>query len=310
MSMADPLYVSHTLLNRNISREEVVRVVSRAKRGKAVGIDGLPNEVLKVEGVIDALCSLFQLCFDSGKVPDEWCKAIINPILKSRDNDRRLPMSYRGISLLPHVAKLYTSLLNKRVSNVVETDILMEEQNGFRPKRSCVDHVFVVNSFVQNRLIQKKSAFAAFIDLKKAFDYVDRDMLLFKLHEIGIDGKLYFAIKALYSDTVSTVRLNGYHSPWFKTNYGVRQGDSLSPTLFAIYINDLVHELNEQGVGLDVDGRNVSSLLYADDIIIFAENEEKLQILLTTLHNWCQQWRLVVNQTKSSIVHFREYCRT
>ena len=104
---------------------------------------------------------------------------------------------------------------------------------------------------------------------------------------------------------MSTVKLNQYYTDWFETQYGVRQGDNLSPTLFAVYINDLVCELNQQGAGLDIDGRNMCCLLYADDIVLFAENEEKLQLLLNVLCTWCRKWHLSINQTKSNIIHFR-----
>ena len=83
------------------------------------------------------------------------------------------------------------------------------------------------------------STFATFIDFSKAFDGVDRKMLLYKLLHSGIDGKLYFIIKALYTLTESCVCVNGVYTDWFLTTMGVRQGDSLSPTLFALFINDL-----------------------------------------------------------------------
>ncbi len=81
--------------------------------------------------------------------------------------------------------------------------------------------------------------------MQKAFDYVDRDMLFYKLLEYNIDGKIYKSIKALYNHPFSKVKVNRYTTSWFTTESGLRQGDSLSPTLFAIYINDLAKEINE-----------------------------------------------------------------
>ena len=81
--------------------------------------------------------------------------------------------------------------------------------------------------------------FCAFIDFKKTFDLVNRDFLLHKLQKLGIDGKFYFSIKSLYTHTRSRVQVNDIMTEWFSVDQGVRQGDSLSPTLFSLYLNDL-----------------------------------------------------------------------
>ena len=95
-------------------------------------------------------------------------------------------MSYRGISLLLCISKLYSSILNKRITKCLEeNNILAEEQNGFRTDRSCEDHAFTLDSVIRNNT----TVFAAFIDLKKAFDFVDRNMLLYKLLQSNINGK-------------------------------------------------------------------------------------------------------------------------
>lgn len=104
--MSNPLYEPCAHLNIPISRQEVIVVMDKAKRGKEIGVDGLPDEVLKVDPVVESLQSLFQLCSDNGKVPTEWCKAIVTPIPNSADGDKRVPLSYRGISLLSNVVKL------------------------------------------------------------------------------------------------------------------------------------------------------------------------------------------------------------
>ena len=167
------------------------------------------------------------------------------PIPKCIENDPRIPLNYRGINLLSCVFKVYSAVINKRVTHYLDTNkLLVDEQNGFRKQRSCTDHVYSLNAIIKNKLNAKKSVFASFIDLKKAFDCVNRDMLYFKLLQIGINGKVFKTIRNMYSNTLSAVILGSYITDWFDTDNGVRQGDTLSPTLFAIYINDLVTELN------------------------------------------------------------------
>ena len=100
--------------------------------------------------------------------------------------------------------------------------------------------------------------------------------------------------------------LNEYETEYFDCPIGVKQGDCLSPTLFAIYINDLANEIKLSGVGLELDTDTfINILLYADDIVLLAKNEEDLQFLLNIVENWCIKWRLEVNLTKTNILHVR-----
>lgn len=300
--MLDPLYVPNDFLNDSLLYSEVEQVALRAKNKKSTGIDEIPNEVLKFPVVIKALHCLFQRCFDTGVIPSVWRKAIIFPILKDSSTDKRLPLNYRGISLLSVIAKLYSAVLNNRLTLFLDAeDKLADEQNGFRKFRSCEDHIFSVCSILRNR----KSTFATFIDLQKAFDFVNRDMLLYKLLANGIDGNMYNAIKAMYSDTSACMQLNKDRTDWFSVNSGVRQGDNLSPTLFALFINDLVGEIKDLGMGVDLGTERVSMLLYADDIILLADNENDMQCMLDCLNNWCKKWRLLINHKKTKVMHFR-----
>ena len=86
---------------------------------------------------------------------------------------------------------------------------------------------------------------------------------------------------------------------------GVRQGDVLSPTLFALFVNDLAIGIKDMHMGVPYGEDDISILLYADDIVILAENEENLQKMITHLENWCNKWRLKINYSKTNLIHFR-----
>ena len=102
-----------------------------------------------------------------------------------------------------------------------------------------------------------------------------------------------------------TVKVNDLFSSWFPVSNGVKQGCKISPTLFSIYINNLAQEINNLNCGLNVGDIMVSTLLYADDIILIAPTAENLQLMFDTLNNWCKKWRLTVNPEKSKVIHFR-----
>ena len=103
--------------------------------------------------------------------------------------------------------------------------MLHDEQNGFRPNRSCDDHIFALASIIRSRLSNKLDTFAIFVDLQKAFDFCDRNLLFFKLLNYKIEGKMYFAIKSLLSKTESCIKINEILSDFFQVRNSVRQSE-------------------------------------------------------------------------------------
>ena len=269
------------------------------------------------------LHKLFQNCLSSGLSPTEWDSSSIKPIPK-KDSDGRDPLQNRCITIICCVSKIYAKILNKRLQKYLElNNILVDEQNGFRASRSCIDHILVLCTILRNRKSVGLDTFLAFIDFKKAFESVDRSLLLFKLSEIGIRGNFYKAISSMYSNPRSRVILNNeYATDYFDCPIGVKQGCCLSPTLFSIFLNDLAVEIKESGIFLELNNilmesskaanQTLSSsilfiniLLYADDIVFIAKNENDLQDLLFIVENWCLKWILEVNLAKTNIMHVR-----
>ena len=122
---------------------------------------------------------------------------------------------------------------------------------------------------------------------------------------------MYKAIASLYSNPRSRVILNEERTDYFDCPIGVKQGDCLSPSLFAIYINDLAIELKQSGIGVDISTEfdvaiMVCVLLYADDVVLIAGNEQDLQSLIFIVENWCKKWRLELNLTKTNVMHVRK----
>ena len=260
----------------------------------------------KPRNVLNVIHCLLSTCFTTGKVPSAWLKGVVKPIPKSSTNDPLVPLNYRGICLLPTISKMYTDMLNRRLMLFCDiNDLLNDEQNGFRKDRSCGDHLYGLTSIVRNRMNKKMDTFAAFIDFRKAFDFVDRNLLLYKLLKMNITGCFYEAVKSLYKNTSCCVSVCNNMTSWFETMQGVRQGDGLSPTLFALFVNDLLSELKNTGQGIDIGNYKLCCLAYADDIVLLSNTSEGLLTLLKKLESWCNKWRLSINTSKSQIMHFR-----
>jgi len=295
-------------INNSISENELRYAIRKLKNKKANGPDCIPNEVIKTGKLDVLLLKLFQICFNNGIAPSIWKKSIVVPIPKNTLLDPCTPLNYRGISLLSCIYKLYTSILNNRLAQFNDTqNLIADEQNGFRRDRSCLDHIFTLSTIIRNRKNQNLSTFCAFIDFQKAFDWINKDILLYKLlKKFNIHGKFYNTIKCLLLQSASKIRINNFYTDWFHVSSGVRQGDTLSPTLFSMYINDLVHDINRLSCGIDAGNSQIGILLYADDVVLIAPDEKNLQRQLNTVLEWCRKWRLSINETKSQVVHFRK----
>ena len=269
--------------------------------------------------MLNIICSLFNLILDTGIIPSNWALGYVIPIYKNK-GARDDPNNYRGITLLSALGKLFTSILNTRVTNFVDNvGLLGEEQAGFRANYSTMDHIFTLNSIIDMYIKNGKRLYCAFVDYKKAFDLIDRSALWSTLIANGINGKVTTVIYNLYNDAKSCIKSNNSFSKYFECNVGVRQGENL-PLLFAIFLNDLEMSFVKDGIpGLKFVNNNVKKylsdddietwlrlyvLLYADDTIIFAENENDLHNSLQTLYNYCETWKLSVNSCKTKIVIF------
>ena len=295
------------LYNNPFTMEELNKICMQLKQNKAVGIDMIPNEVLKRDGIRNLLLEFINYCFLNNVIPSIWRKSIISPIPKSSSKDPYIPLNYRGISLLSCMYKLYSACLNFRLSCYCENnDYLVDEQNGFRPKRSCQDHVYALSSIIRNRKSKGLSTYCAFVDFQKAFDWVPRDLLLYKLAtKFDIHGRLFNNLSNIYSSSSAQIRLNGKLTTSFDVLSGVKQGDIISPILFSMYLNDLATGIKDLNCGIDINGFICSILLYADDIVLIAPDEESLQKMLDYINQWCNKWRMAINTGKTQVVHFR-----
>ena len=165
-----------------------------------------------------------------------------------------------------------------------------------------------MQSLISHCLNNNKKLYSAFIDFKKAFDFVVRDVLWFKLIQNGVRGKILNIIQSMYRNIKSRIKFNNNLSNDFSSYIGVRKGECLSPFLFSMYINDLENELMQNGVdGIDLGMLKLYLLLYADDIVIFSNTSDGLKRGLEVLSDYCQKWKLTVNtEKKTKIMIFQK----
>ena len=153
------------------------------------------------------------------------------------------------------------------------------------------------------RKLEKKKTYCCYIDVKKAFDRVWRDGLWHRLRRSGVEGKMLRVLKAMYVDVKAAVLMaDGSLTDEFPIATGVRQGCVLSPTLFNIFINDLIVQVKKAGLGVRIDKERLAALLYADDIVLLAECGKDLQKLMDMVTEHLTKYRLQINHNKSAVV--------
>ena len=182
---------------------------------------------------------LCEKMFVDKQSPEEWSKAIIVPIYKSKDKQEC--GNYRGISLLSIPSKVYTKILQQRIRKYVEESV-SEEQAGFRKGRGTIDQLFVIRQLAEKYWEKNQTLFNNFIDFKQAFDSVWQKGLWQVLRNFGIPEDLIQLLEDLYRKTVSAVRIDGELTEWFKVTVGVRQGCNLSPYLFNLILEAMMME--------------------------------------------------------------------
>ncbi|KAJ2941451.1 hypothetical protein O0L34_g3669 [Tuta absoluta] len=152
-----------------IEMDEIVKALKSMKSGKAAGYDRVSVEMLKAgEGVVASqLYLLFNLCWRSGRVPSDWCKAVIVPLYKGKGSQLDCK-NYRGISLLSVVGKLYAKVLIERVMKETDEKV-WDAQAGFRKGMGCTDQVFSLRCIAEKFLAKNQKVYCAFVDMEKAY---------------------------------------------------------------------------------------------------------------------------------------------
>jgi len=295
-------------LDIEITVNDITKGISQLNNNRSSGPDNLLNEYFKYgrDRLLPYLHSLFNTVFNTGHFPDAWSEGFIIPLHKKGSINN--PDNYRGITLLSVLGKLFTNILNTRLKNWAEYyNVYIEAQAGFRSNMSTTDNIFVLHGLITHMINSSKRLYCSFVDFSKAFDYVERNNLWYKLTQLGVRGKMLTVIKSMYSNIKSRVKFQNSLSNDFSCMLGVRQGECLSPFLFSMFLNDIEeYFILNKFDGIDIYMTKLFLLLYADDIVIFSETPVGLQKGLDLLYEYCCIWKLKININKTKILIFRK----
>jgi exonuclease III len=316
------------------SESEVMKALSSLRNGKATGDDGISVELLKMCADTSdfrvLLTEAVAETFETGTVPQDWIDKTIIPLFKKGALDCR--DNYRGIALSSIIGKLLLKVVQRRLAAYVEKEgLLPEEQSGFRAHRSVLDSQHTARRLLETAKSCNVRLYMAFVDISKAYDTVDRDLLWCVLHRIGVPRKMVGVIKAFHDNMTASVRVGGEKSDVFSVDGGLGQGCVLAPLLFNIYFNALLEVLalriaDDAGItAMLVDAtpgttslvrrahwckplaretvlRKLYRVLYADDAKLVTLSEDSLQRMLHLFDAVSTEFGLTMSFKKTNVM--------
>ena len=273
----------------------VTKQLNNLNLTKATGIDGISARLLKIASPVisESLCRLFNRSLAEADIPEEWKQAKVTPIHKEGDLDNI--NNYRPISVIPIVMKVFEKAIHEQVYDFLcDSGLICSQQSGFRPGYSTCTSLTYVTNYLYKQMDQGKITGIVFLDLKKAFDTVDHELLLCKLNAYGIRDAALAWFKSYLINRKQATTFRGESSVLESFEVGVPQGSILGPLLFMIYINDLPQVVSKASVMLYADD---TAIMYSDSNIVNVEstlNEE-----LDAINSWLKLNKLTLNASKT-----------
>ena len=287
----------------DVDAPTLIKLVKFLKRGKAPGPDTIPNEVLRLgttTSLFHHLAKLFTSSIQLGYIPTAWKVATLRMLLKP-DKLPSLTTSYRPISLISSIMKLFERVIEQRLrSHLEHIGFINKHQSGFRRAKSTDDHLFRLSQSIMESFNRGEHVVAAFLDVEKAFDNVWHNGLRYKIFQLDLPTKMTRWLSDFLVGRLIQVNVNNFFSNQINPKAGVPQGSVLSPLLFLIYVNDLPAPHHNQN----------SLSQFADDTAQWAFSlnvrfaAKLLQQDLLKLAMWCAKWRIKLNPEKTKVIIF------
>ncbi|CAH2216315.1 jg21798, partial [Pararge aegeria aegeria] len=280
-----------------VGEVEIIEAIKRLKLEKSPGPDNITNEALKTAHTILAtpLAELFNLILQKSETPTQWSES--NIILLYKKGDPKDIGNYRPISLLPTLYKLFSTIINARISPTIGARQPVE-QAGFRKAFSTIDHIHTLELIIEKYQEHQRPLYLAFIDYQKAFDTVTHASIWESLKKQEVSEVYIEVIRCIYKNNTAKIKLENL-GPSFPIERGLRQGDPLSSTIFITILETIFSKLDWNKLGLYIHDAFLSHLRFADDIVILSETSSQLQYMIKSLQLASADVGLEINLTKT-----------
>ena len=289
--------------NKKVINDAVLdTAIKQLANGKAKDSRGHYAEQLKwlTNSSRGLLLSIVNNIFDTRRVPTCLKNSYKLPIGK-KGKDPKQRDNYRGITVASIILKTIESIcLNEELRHLADNNT-SNMQFGFTQNRSPSMASLIITESIAMANHEKRDLFAASLDAKKAFDVVNQPLLLKKLYDIGATGTSWEIINSIYTDSSESIRWKGSDSRRFLVKQGVKQGSILSPTLYKIYINDLLTSLEQTNLGNQMGPVFTGTPTCADDVLLLAPDKYQLQGMLDVAFSYSTDHSYQIHPQKSII---------
>ena len=299
-------FLSNRLLEdfifKNCDENEIKSIISSLDTSKSSGPNSIPTCILHLlkDHICAPLHKIFNLSLSSGQHPDILKISKTIPIYKK--GSRLLVSNYRPISLLSNLNKILEKIVHSRVYEFLEHfQCIYSLQFGFRKKHSTNHALIDITETIRQALDKKKHVCGVFVDLQKAFDTVNHDILISKLEHYGIRGTANNWFTSYLKNRSQFVSILGFDSCSKPINHGVPQGSVLGPLLFLIYINDLQYAIKNSKVFHFADDTNLLNISDSPKLMQKLVNAD-----LKILYHWLLANKISLNCSKTEIIFFRK----
>ena len=262
-----------------VTVREVEVAIKEMKDNKAPGTDDITSDIIKIGGarIIKELTKLYNQIMEEKRIPVCWKEAKI--ILLHKKGDKTDIKNYRPISLLSHVYKIFTRILQTRMKRILDEN-QPREQAGFRSAYSTLDHLHALNQVIEKANEYNLELCVGYIDYEKAFDSVEHKDLFTALRKVGVNEGYVQLLEDIYTDATAKIHIENDVSKTINIERGVRRRDTISPKIFTTAMEDILKKLNLQERGLNVDGENLTDLRFADDVTLIATSVKDMEVQL------------------------------
>ena len=281
------------------TEEHIVKAINLIPNHSAGGPDKFPACIFKEckSEIAKPLYMIWRKSLDTGIIPHKYLQQCIIPIFK-KDNKAKAE-NYRPVSLTSHIIKIFERVLRVNIIEYIESsNILSDEQYGFRQGRSCMSQLINHYENLITILEENTNADSLYLDMSKAFDKVDHSILLKKMKAMGIRGKLHKWLTAFLKNREQYVLVDGHKSTVEKVLSGVPQGTVLGPLMFILYINDITKYI-----------RNCYIKIFADDSKIVKainslEDRELFSKDIQAVSEWAVSNKMELNRLKYQLLQY------
>ena len=278
--------------------EEVRQAVKKLNTGKAPDAYGVSTEniIYASDSIFVLLAEVYNIIFRLHSVPDVLKLGTVTPVFKKKGSKLE-SKNYRGITVLPVLAKLLEILLRSRIRIVLDP-----LQNPMQRGSSPLNCALLIEEFIRESMDNSKKVSIALLDAKAAFDVVNHASLMRKLYIAGIEGDLWSVINSLQHNAISSVKWEGDFSEAFHITQGVRQGGILSADMYKLYINSLLDRIEHSGIGGHIGDVVCSAPTCADDMSQLSNTDQELQILCNMAKDYSNMELYSLQPTKSVVL--------